>query len=114
MKSLAIVFLAFLSAVVLAVDTDSLAIIPQPQKAEILPCRFELTADTKITFGSGEAEAQRLALILRKSTGLKLPVSAVSTLPCKSEIIFLLQSNLDEKLRTEGYSLVTTTNTVII
>jgi hexosaminidase len=84
---------------------DAIAVIPQPQNVKVLPGEFELTAKTKITFGGGEAEAKLLAATLRKSSGFKLPVLPVSTLPGKSEITLLLQSNLLGELGAEGYEL---------
>ena len=98
----------------LATAGESVSIIPQPQNVKILPGEFELTAKTKITFDGGEAEAKLLATTLRKSTGFKLPVSAVSALAGKSEITLLLQTNLLEKLGAEGYELSVKENYVSI
>ena len=89
-------------------------LIPQPQKMDLLPGEFALTAKTKITFAGGEAEAGLLAATLRKSTGFKLPVSPVATRPGKSEITFLLQSNLMARLGAEGYELSVTPGLVTI
>ena len=83
----------------------TVSVIPQPQSVKILPGEFELASKTKITFAGGEAEAGLLAATLRKSTGYKLPVSPVSTLPAKSEIAFLLDTNLLGQLGAEGYKL---------
>ncbi|MEY4916994.1 MAG: hypothetical protein RL616_907, partial [Verrucomicrobiota bacterium] len=89
----------------LATAGESISVIPQPKIVTALPGEFELTAKTKITVAGGEAEAKLLAATLRNSTGFKLPVSPVSTLAGKSEITFLLQTNLLEKLGAEGYEL---------
>jgi hexosaminidase len=90
----------------------TVSIIPQPQAVKILPGDFELTAKTRIGFAGGEAEAKLLAETLRKSTGYKLPVSPVATLPAQSEIDFLLDTNLQEKLGPEGYKLSANINYV--
>ncbi|HEV2691679.1 MAG TPA: beta-N-acetylhexosaminidase [Verrucomicrobiae bacterium] len=84
------------------------SLIPQPQTVSNMPGEFELQAKTKITFAGGEAEAKLLATTLRKSTGYKLPVSSAATLPAKSEISFLLDTNLAEALGPEGYKLSVT------
>ncbi|MBW8864403.1 MAG: beta-N-acetylhexosaminidase [Verrucomicrobia bacterium] len=90
----------------------TVSVIPQPQNVKILPGDFELTSKTKITFAGGEAEAGLLAATLRKSTGYKLPVSPVSTVPAKSEITFLLDTNLLGSLGAEGYKLSVSINYV--
>ena len=105
---LLLLFVLVLVSPVFAATNAAPAIIPAPQKMEMLDGSFQLTADTRITFGSGEAEAQFLAAKLRQSTGYKLPVLPVSTLPGQSEIICLIQSNLREQLGAEGYALSVT------
>jgi len=94
-----------LAAPGLAAINAAPAIIPAPQELEVLDGSFQLTADTRIIFGGGETEAQFLAAKLRQSTGFKLPVLLVSTLPGQSEIAFLIQSNLMGQLGAEGYEL---------
>jgi len=108
MKKIVAAILVAIFAPAIFAAPNELAIIPQPQKMEVLPGTFHLTAETKITFGGGEQEAQFLAAKLRQSTGFKLPVSPISTLPGKSEIMFLLASNLMDKLGSEGYELSVT------
>src|SRR5581483_2350258 len=111
-KILATIFVAVVPAIFAA--TNEVTVIPQPQKIEIRSGEFHLTSETKIAFVGGEAEAQFLAAKLRQSTGFKLPASPISTLPGKSEIDFLLDSNLSAKLGDEGYELSVTQQFVTI
>ncbi len=111
-KILATIFVAVVPAIFAA--TNEVTVIPQPQKIEIRSGEFHLTSETKIAFVGGEAEAQFLAAKLRQSTGFKLLASPISTLPGKSEIDFLLDSNLSAKLGDEGYELSVTQQFVTI
>ncbi|MDR3460536.1 MAG: beta-N-acetylhexosaminidase [Verrucomicrobiae bacterium] len=88
------------------------SLIPQPQTMTNLPGEFEIQPGTKITFAGGAAEARLLAATLRQSTGYPLPVSPAATRPAKSEIAFLLDTNLQEKLGPEGYQLYVNINYV--
>ena len=83
-------------------NAADVSIIPQPQSVKMLSGEFEVMAKTKITFAGGETEAKLLAATLRHSTGFKLPVKSVSTLPAASEITFLLKTNESEKFGNEG------------
>ncbi len=104
---------AFWTGALFAADPAELALIPRPQTVAIQSGTFRLTTDTRITFASGgEAEAQLLATTLRRVTGFKLPVTPISTRPGKSEITFLLQTNLSEQLGAEGYELSVTNQLV--
>ncbi len=93
---------------------DNISVIPQPQHVKGLPGQFELTAKTKITYAGGETEAKLFATTLRRSTGFQLSVSPVSSRPDESEITFLLQSNLTDRLGAEGYELSVTQRFVTI
>ncbi len=110
----AAVYVSLLTATAFAVGTDKLAIIPEPQKVETQSGSFQLTPKTTITFAGNEAEAQFLAATLRRSTGFNLPVQPVSTRPAKSEITFLIQTNLTGELGAEGYELVVTKKSVTV
>jgi hexosaminidase len=125
MKSCAAVIAFLLPAVIFAAPAvrviqsprsalNAPALIPQPQQMDVREGAFELSARTKITFSGGEDEAQMLAARLRQSTGFNLPVSPVSTLPGQSEIMFLLQNDLMERLGAEGYELTVTQRFVTI
>lgn len=111
MKRIFLAALVFsLGVTVFAGDTNTVAIIPQPQKVEVLPGTFELTADTKIVSSCCEEEAHLLAAELRRSTGFKLPISAVPAQAGETEIRFVLQTNL----AAEGYELTVTQKLVVI
>jgi hexosaminidase len=99
-----------LSLAVKALAANAPAIIPQPAHLEAKPGTFALTTKTEITFGGGEAEAKKLAALLRTATGFKLPVSPVSTLAKSSEIVLLLQTNRLDKFGAEGYALTVAPN----
>ncbi len=108
MKSNTIVVLSILSLAATALAVNEPAIIPQPQNLTRLEGALKLTAKTEITFGGGEAEAQKIAAALRTATGFKLPVSPVGSLAKGREITILLQTNQFEKLGAEGYELTVT------
>lgn len=92
--------------------TKEPVIIPQPAHMEAQPGTFALTAKTEITFGGGEAEAQRLAVSLQTATGFKFKVSPISTLAKSREISLLLQSNQFENFGAEGYQLTATPKSI--
>ncbi len=99
--------LVFLLAVA-AFAANEPTIIPQPQKMVVKDGVFELTPKTKITYAGGEAEAKLLAEKLCESTGFKLPVAPISSLPGQCEILLLLKPDKLETLGNEGYELSVT------
>jgi len=108
MKFKALLGLPVLLLAFTALAVNEPAIIPQPAQMEVQSGGFELTANAELTFGSGEAEAEKLAAALRPATGFKLPVSPVGSLAKRREITLLLQPNRLEKLGAEGYELAVT------
>ncbi|HXF11148.1 MAG TPA: beta-N-acetylhexosaminidase [Desulfuromonadaceae bacterium] len=102
--------ITLLSPVVFAAETNTLAIIPQPQKVDVLPGQFQLTDETEIVSSCCEGEAHFLAETLQKATGFKLPISAIPAHADAPKIQFLIQTNLPP----EGYELTVTQKTVEI
>jgi hexosaminidase len=98
----------------IAANADSPAVIPLPQKMQLQPGTFKLTADTHICAESISGEtAQFLAARLREATGY--PVTILSS---ESNVIYgnILLTTKDAKSRLgpEGYELMATPESVVI
>jgi len=111
---LKLIFSAFLVPLGLFAAPDDFAIIPQPEKIEPRPGTFQLVPETRISLSGDDGDAQWLAGQLRRSTGFKLPVAPISTLPSKSEITMLLETNSADRFGSEGYELTVTPAAVTI
>ena len=114
MKAMFAIAMATLLLTTTALATGEPSILPQPVHMAAQTGTFELTANTEITFGGGEAEARKFAAALRATTGFKLQVAPVSPLAKGQEITFLLQSNQLRTIGTEGYTLTAKPQSVVI
>ena len=105
-----------LAATIFASDTNSPAIIPQPQKLELRAGAFKLAPDTKIFASPGSIEtANQLAATLRRSTGYPLKVSTrLFSGKAVPGGILLTTRSASTNLGAEGYELIVATNAVVI
>jgi len=109
-------FLFSFSAALFAAGTNSIAVIPLPQKIELRDGAFHLTAATRILVDSGSrATGEFLAERLRPATGFPLKVATKyfgST--ALADGIFLTTKTANTNLGPEGYELTVATNSVVI
>jgi hexosaminidase len=117
MKSIiaALIFLPF-TPTIFAAGTNSLAVIPLPQKIEIQAGVFKLTAATHVysDFGS-RATGKFLTDGLRPATGY--PLKAGTKYFGSAAVpggILLTTKNADTNLGPEGYELIVATNSIVI
>jgi len=117
MRSL-LVGLLFLSlaASLSAGETNSLSVIPQPQKTELRAGTFRLAPDTRIyTDSTSKATGEALAERLRSATGYPFKTSTKSfdgeSLPSG---ILLTTKHADTNLGPEGYELTVAPDSVVI
>ncbi|MGO9585244.1 MAG: beta-N-acetylhexosaminidase [Limisphaerales bacterium] len=105
-----------LAATIFASDTNSPAIIPQPQKLELRAGAFKLAPDTKIFASPGSIEtANQLAATLRRSTGYPLKVSTrLFSGKAVPGGILLTTRSASTNLGTEGYELTVAPNAIVI
>ena len=109
------VMLAVWAAAVSAADANLPAIIPLPQKVQLLEGSFKLTPETRISVDSGSRSTGNfLAEQLRKSTGYKIKVSKPVLGHAKSGSIVMAINPALTNLGPEGYELTVATNGVAI
>jgi hexosaminidase len=104
-----------LAAVICAAATNSVSIIPLPQKVELRAGVFRLAPDTRVYADSasrttGEALAQRL----RPATGYAFKTSTRSSGESLRGGILLTTKNADTNLGPEGYELTVAPDSVVI
>lgn len=97
-----------------AAMTNQIAVIPQPEKVEMLPGVFQLTPQTRITYDGDKSDAQFFAAKVAPSTGFHLSVVPAPKRPGSNEIAFLLHTNAVDQFGWEGYELSVTSNGVAI
>ena len=114
MKAMFAIAMAILLPAASARATNEPSIVPLPARMEAQTGTFEMTANTEIAFGGGEAEARKFAAELEVVTGLRLRVAPVSPLGKEQGITFLLQSNRLETIGAEGYMLTAKPQAVVI
>ena len=110
------IFLCMCAAAIFANDTNTPAIIPQPQKIELRAGVFKLAPDTKIFANPGSTEtANQLAAQLRRSTGYPLKVSTkfFSGTAVKGGILLTTRS-ASTNLDAEGYELTVAPDAIVI
>ena len=113
-----IITLSFSAAATANADTDtltnSLALIPLPQKVQRLDGQFTLNAQTRIFADvPSRKTAEFIAQRLRKSTGFPLTVHRpVFGVPANS--IFFTVKHANAAIADEGYDLIVSTNAVVI
>lgn len=93
-----------------AADTRAVvltALIPAPEKMSVKEGAFALTRATSVFGGPGaEAEARKLAAVLKTSAGLPMPLASKDPKP--GAIVLHLDRSLEAQLGTEGYRLSVT------
>jgi len=83
----------------------AISIVPRPVRCQPRVGWFRITPDTRIVVGPGaEAEGQKLALTLRRSTGFAVPVRPFAP-PAGPAPAIVLEKMPDAKLHPEGYRL---------
>ena len=107
-KILTVIFAGMLSPAVFAAATNEIAVIPQPEKVEILPGVFQPTPQTRITYTGAKDEAQFFASKLNPATGWRLSVTPEPKRRDTNEIAFILHSDATNRFGTEGYELAVT------
>ena len=117
-SSLAVACLCFLTATtrVFAADSNAPAIIPEPQKMELQPGTFQLTAATRIQVDSGSrVTGKYLAAHLRGATGYTLATGTkwLSNTVDRGNIL-LTTKDADTNLGPEGYELTVTPENIVI
>ena len=117
MKSIiaALIILSF-TATIFAAGTNTLAVIPLPQKIEMLDGTFKLTAATHVYVDSGSrATAKFLTDGLHPATGypLKTTTKYFGSAVVPGGIL-LTTKNADTNLGPEGYKLTVASNSVVI
>jgi hexosaminidase len=115
-KIIAGVLTSLLTFAALAAEINPPAIIPVPEKMDVSPGAFQLTADTRILSDvASRKTAVFLAGRLDASTGFPLNAQwkFFATAPVAGAIL-LTTKNADTNLAPEGYELTVTTNGVVI
>jgi hexosaminidase len=110
------IFLCLWAATAAATDTNSLAIIPWPQKVTLHAGVFKLTPDIGIYVDSTSREtAKSLADRLRQSTGypLKIHTNFFLSMAIKGGIL-LTTRDANTNLGAEGYELAAAPDSVVI
>ena len=113
---IAAIFLCLSAPAIFANDTNTPAIIPQPQKLELRAGVFKLAPDTRIFASPGTIEtANQLADQLRRSTGYPLKVSTkfFSGTAAKGGILLTTRS-AGTNLGAEGYELTVAPDAIVI
>jgi hexosaminidase len=114
-KSFALLVFAFLTAAAMADGTNNLALIPWPQKVQQMDGTFTLTPTTRIYADHASLKtAKFLAERLRQSTGYPLKVHWKISSSIPDNAILFTTKHADTNLGDEGYSLIATTNSVVI
>ncbi len=109
-------FLCLTVAIVSAADTNSLALIPWPQKVTLEAGVFKLTPDTRVYVDSASRETGKfLTERLRQSTGYPLPTHTkfFSGAAIMGGIL-LTTKDASTNLGAEGYDLIVTPDSVVI
>ncbi len=108
--------LGFATICASAADTNSLAIIPLPQKVTLHEGDFRLTPDTRIyTDHASRTTAKFLAEPLRRSTGYPLVTTTkFFSGAAMTHGILLTTKNADTTLGPEGYELTVSPDSVVI
>jgi hexosaminidase len=116
MKSLVLaVLISAQAAAALGADSGTPAIIPKPEKMELVAGAFKLTRQTKIIADTALREEGRLlAEQLRRSTGYKFPVSVKAQASSAKDAIVLTTQGAKGDLGAEGYELDVTAGGVVI
>jgi len=115
LKITVLIFLSFAS-VVYAASTNTLSIIPLPQKIELHDGTFKITGTTRVYVNSGSrATGNYLTGRLRPSTGYPLKISA-KFFDSKgiADSILLTTKNANTNLGPEGYELTVALDSVVI
>jgi hexosaminidase len=110
------ILLCLTAATVFAADTNSLAIIPWPQKVTLEAGVFKLTPHTRIYVDSASREtASFLTTRLRQSTGypFKIHTKFFSSKAVK-DVILLTTKGANTNLGPEGYALTVAPDSVVI
>src|SRR5882724_7432206 len=107
---------AFLTATSLAANTNTLAVIPLPQKIELRDGVFHLAGTTAVYVDSAsETTAEFLTERLRSATRYPLKIST-KPFSAKTSVgaIFLTTENANTNLGPEGYELTVAPGSVVI
>jgi len=107
---------AFLTATSFAANTNTLAVIPLPQKIELRDGVFHLAGTTAVYVDSASrTTAEFLTERLRSATGYPLKIST-KPFSAKTSVdaIFLTTENANTNLGPEGYELSVTARSVVI
>jgi hexosaminidase len=114
-KIAGLIILSF-AATIFAANTNTLAIVPLPQKMALRDGAFKLTADTRVYADSASREtANFLTAGLSSATGYPLKVG--TTAPAGTSIpggILLTTKNADTNLGPEGYELMVAPDAIVI
>ena len=115
LKFAALIILSLTTAI-FAADTNTLSLIPLPQKIEQRDGAFQITDTTRVYVNSGSrVTGNYLAEKLRPSTGYPLKVSTkFFDSAAITDGILLTTKNANTNLGPEGYELTVASNSVVI
>jgi hexosaminidase len=104
----------FLAGVLAGAQTNTISVIPIPQKLEVLSGEFKLTPATRVVVdGESAITGEYLAQQLRLPTGYPIPIETNGAASVISVIRFAIKS-ADKTFGSEGYQLIVESNAVLI
>lgn len=114
-RTLAVIVTTLIAAGGIAAEAASPALIPQPVKMERLEGAFQIKPGTRIlSDAASRATSEQLATRLRRVTGYKLELGAISGRNATKGDIVLTTRDAKAGLGSEGYELVATEVSLLI